>query len=87
VCVLPAFQKSKKGIATPQPDMALLKHLLARAARLVAHRIAAVADTPAAVVAEVSLVRSSVRTRQADLNVPSCGGHSRHYTDWCKLGS
>ena len=62
-------------------------HVPKKAARLVAHRIAAVADTSAAAVAEVSLVRSSVRTRQADLNGPSCGGHSRHYTDWCKLGS
>ncbi|MEI6669850.1 MAG: type II toxin-antitoxin system RelE/ParE family toxin [Acidobacteriota bacterium] len=35
VYVLHAFQKkSKKGIATPQPDFALLKHRLARAATL-----------------------------------------------------
>jgi phage-related protein len=35
VYVLHAFQKkSKKGIATPQPDIALLKHRLARAATL-----------------------------------------------------
>jgi phage-related protein len=35
VYVLHAFQKkSKKGIATPQPDIALLKHRLARATTL-----------------------------------------------------
>ena len=35
VYVLHAFQKkSKKGIATPQPDIALLKQRLARAATL-----------------------------------------------------
>jgi phage-related protein len=39
VYVLHAFQKkSKKGIATPQPDIALLKQRLARAATLHAAR-------------------------------------------------
>ena len=39
VYVLHAFQKkSKKGIATPQPDMALLKQRLARAVALHAAR-------------------------------------------------